>query len=272
METINEISREKAVKTVGDRIKTTLKTLEEERDIKILYAAESGSRAWGFASADSDYDVRFVYVRKPEWYLSINVENKRDVVELPIDSELDVVGWDLRKACKLLTKSNPSILEWLTSPIIYRNNQSMRRRCMNMMADHYLTTAGHYHYLNMAKKNYRGYLKSDRVRIKKYFYVLRPLLCVRWIEKYKTLPPMDFRELLEDTVDDDAVLMEVYELMARKRLGFESDFEARNELLNGFIDSELAKMDEIVPPGIARKDTLSGLDRIFRRELADAWS
>lgn len=100
------------------RIDTTLVDLEIRENIRILWAVESGSRAWGFPSPDSDYDVRFVYVRPLEWYLSLNPG--RDVVELPIVDELDVAGWDLRKALRLLVKANPALLEWLSSPIVYR--------------------------------------------------------------------------------------------------------------------------------------------------------
>ena len=94
--------------------------VEATENVTIFYACESGSRAWGFPSADSDYDVRFIYLRKPDWYLSIDVEDKRDVIERPINDELDISGWDLRKALKLLWKSNPPLLEWLVSPIVYK--------------------------------------------------------------------------------------------------------------------------------------------------------
>ena len=94
----------------SNTIRKRLTALESEQNIKVLLAVESGSRAWGFASANSDYDVRFIYIRNLDWYLDIAIEHKRDVIELPLDNDLDLVGWDVRKALKLLKKSNPSIL------------------------------------------------------------------------------------------------------------------------------------------------------------------
>src|SRR5580698_9021306 len=105
---------------IQQRVRDVLAQLEAERQVRVLFACESGSRAWGFASRDSDYDVRFLYVHRRDWYLS--VEARRDVIELPIAEDLDVSGWDLRKALRLLRKSNPPLLEWLKSPVVYRHD------------------------------------------------------------------------------------------------------------------------------------------------------
>lgn len=100
-----------------DTIRSRLDAIQASENVCIVYACESGSRAWGFPSADSDYDVRFIYVRPVEWYLSI--DDKRDVIECPVEDGLDINGWDLRKALRLSRKSNPPLLEWLGSPIVY---------------------------------------------------------------------------------------------------------------------------------------------------------
>ncbi len=100
-----------------NKIKIQLKKIEREHKVKILYAIESGSRVWGFASQDSDFDVRFIYVHHKDWYLSI--ESKRDVIEMPLEGDLDINGWDLTKALGLFRKSNPPLYEWLQSPIVY---------------------------------------------------------------------------------------------------------------------------------------------------------
>ncbi len=105
---------------VFQRVRTALAQVEAERNVRVLFACESGSRAWGFASRDSDYDVRFLYVHQRDWYLS--VEDRRDVIEQPIAEDLDVSGWELRKALRLLRKSNPPLLEWLKSPVVYRHD------------------------------------------------------------------------------------------------------------------------------------------------------
>ena len=149
-----------------------LAAIEREHGVGVVYACESGSRAWGFASPDSDYDVRFVYARDLDWYLSFDVERQRDVIECPIVDDLDCNGWDIRKALHLFTRTNGALLEWLHSPVGYVERghfaQSLRHlapRCFN-------ATALCYHYHHMARSNARGYLFTEEVRLKKYFYVL----------------------------------------------------------------------------------------------------
>ena len=104
---------------IRGEILSRLSSIESAQDVKILYACESGSRAWGFASPDSDYDVRFVYVHKRDWYLSFDVERQRDVIECSIEDDIDCSGWDLRKALQLFARTNGALLEWLNSPIRY---------------------------------------------------------------------------------------------------------------------------------------------------------
>src|SRR5262245_7291893 len=134
-------------------IQTRLSLIEQDEGIKILYACESGSRAWGFASSDSDYDVRFIYVRPRDSYLSIDIENQRDVVEQPLENALDINGWELRKALRLLRKSNPPLLEWLGSPIVYREVTDMAAAMRALVSRWYSPIACAHHYLHMAQGN-----------------------------------------------------------------------------------------------------------------------
>ncbi len=165
--------------SVKARIMEELTAIEQKHDVKVLFACESGSRGWGFASPDSDYDVRFLYVHRLEWYL--RVEAPRDVIELPINDELDIGGWELRKALQLMRKSNPTLLEWLDSPIVYRQDEVATQRLRELAHTFFLPQRGRHHYLSMAKKNFRGYLQDETVRFKKYLYGLRPLVAVvRW--------------------------------------------------------------------------------------------
>ncbi len=150
-----------------------LNEIENRENVKILLAVESGSRAWGFASPDSDYDVRFIYVRPREDYLRL--EKTRDVIELPIEGELDINGWDLDKTLRLLRASNPTLFEWLSSPIVYRETE-FARDFQGIMQQYFSSKRGLSHYLSMAGRNYREYLKGEKVKAKKYFYVLRPVL------------------------------------------------------------------------------------------------
>src|SRR5262245_54567602 len=175
------------------RILHELAGIEARFDVRVLFACESGSRGWGFASPDSDYDVRFVYVNQLPWYLT--VEPGRDVIEQPISGELDINGWDLRKTLQLLRESNPTLLEWLRSPIVYQQETAWAERLRALAEDGFSPVRGYHHYVSMAKKNLREHLYGEVVRYKKYLYVLRPLLAARWIREGRGVPPMRFAEL-----------------------------------------------------------------------------
>ncbi len=186
-----------------ETIRAHLGQIEADENIKVVYACESGSRAWGFPSVDSDYDVRFLYVRPVEWYLLI--DEKRDVVECPINEGLDINGWDLRKALQLFRKSNPPLLEWLGSPIVYLEKYSVAAKMRELASVYYSPSACLYHYLHMARGNFREYLKGEEVWVKKYFYVLRPILAMNWIEKELGVVPTDFNVLVEKLVTEPEV-------------------------------------------------------------------
>ncbi|AWH89702.1 nucleotidyltransferase domain-containing protein [Limnobaculum parvum] len=218
------------------RILNELEEIEKKFDVKVLYACESGSRGWGFASTDSDYDVRFIYVHKAEWYLT--VESGRDVIERPLDDELDISGWELRKALGLLKRANPTLLEWLDSPIVYREDSEFMDKFRALAVEHFSSLRARYHYLSMAKKNFRGYLQGDKVRLKKYLYVLRPLLAVKWIDERATVPPMPF-SLLLDIVEEPVLLDEICYLLEVKRANTESQYGEKLVKIHNFIEREL---------------------------------
>lgn len=222
-----------------ERVLQQLKEVEERFDVRVLYACESGSRGWGFASPDSDYDVRFLYVHPPEWYL--RVEAQRDVIELPIDDELDVSGWEWRKALGLLKGANPTLIEWLGSPIVYQQHDATIASLRAQLPLWFSPVRARWHYYSMAKKNFRGYLQGDTVRLKKYFYVLRPLLAVRWIEAGKGKPPMRFAELLDGTDLNFFLRREIDLLLEKKQRLGEAEYGDRLELIHAFIHSELLR-------------------------------
>ncbi|MBK8336710.1 MAG: nucleotidyltransferase domain-containing protein [Sterolibacteriaceae bacterium] len=224
---------------VRARVDAALDAIERSFDVRVVFACESGSRGWGFASPDSDYDVRFLYVHRLRWYLT--VEAQRDVIELPIDDELDIGGWELRKSLQLLRKSNPTLLEWLDSPVVYRADSEVAVRLRELGAHFFNPLKGRYHYLAMAKRNYREHLRSERVRHKKYLYVLRPLLAVRWIDAGRGMAPMRFADLVAGTVCDAEVIAEINDLLAIKMRAGEKEYGARRPLLNDLIESELAR-------------------------------
>ncbi|GMX61349.1 nucleotidyltransferase domain-containing protein [Paenibacillus elgii] len=245
--------------------------IERQEQVRILYACESGSRAWGFPSKDSDYDVRFLYVRPVEWYLSIF--DQRDVIERPISDKLDINGWDLKKALNLFRKSNPPLLEWLQSPIPYFEKYSAAERIRSISPLTFSPKSCMYHYLNMAKGNYREYLQGEQVKIKKYFYVLRPVLACEWIERFNAMPPMEFEMLVDRLVPEGSELKKVIrELVERKMAGDEMDYEPRINPINEYLEQ---KMNHFERAAVHLKSAEGGqageLDRLFRTVLSEVW-
>ena len=210
-----------------------LNEIEKEKQVKILYAVESGSRAWGFESKDSDYDVRFIYIHPLDWYLSI--ENRRDVIEYQTSDLLDINGWDVKKALKLFKNSNPPLYKWLHSPIVYLEKSNFSKKLRTLMPKFYSSAACTHHYLSMAKRNYKAYLSHPKVNVKKYFYVLRPILACMWIEKYKTMPPMEFEKLFEAQDLKSQFRENVRKLLKKKQSGEELDVQDRIKVINEFL-------------------------------------
>ncbi|MCA6939998.1 nucleotidyltransferase domain-containing protein [Pectobacterium polaris] len=247
------------------RVKLVLQDVEERYQVKVLYACESGSRGWGFSSPDSDYDVRFLYVHRPEWYL--RVEPQRDVIELPIDDELDVCGWEWRKALGLLKRANPTLIEWLDSPVVYQEDRETTSNLRAAVPTWFSPSKARWHYLSMARKNFRGYLQDEMVRLKKYFYVLRPLLAVRWIEAGKGMPPMRFSQLLAGTVDDPYLLAEIHQLLEIKQRSGEAEYGPRREAIHAFITQMLNDADNpaVLPDSQSVDDTM--LDALLYRTV-----
>lgn len=219
-----------------------LAEIEEKENVRILFAAESGSRAWGFASPDSDYDVRFIYVRKQEDY--VRVLPMRDVIEWQLDETLDINGWDIQKAMRLLLKSNPTLFEWSNSPIVYMTTPEWEN--LKVIINRYFSSkSGVYHYLHMARRNYREFLQMEQVKQKKYLYVLRPILACRWILRNQTPPPMEFESLVQAELDPK-LSPTVSGLLENKRRTSELGTVARIEPLNKYIESQLAELQNIV--------------------------
>ncbi|PAQ13489.1 hypothetical protein CD798_15485 [Bacillaceae bacterium SAOS 7] len=258
-----------------ERILSAINDIEKEHHVKILYACESGSRAWGFPSKDSDYDVRFIYVHKKKHYLSIDpvgVGKKRDVIELPIDDLLDMSGWELTKALKLFRKPNPPLLEWLHSPIIYYTAFSTVEQMKELENDVFAPHSCMYHYLNMARKNYREHLQRDQVKLKKYFYALRPVLAAKWIEQFNEFPPLEFLTLLEKMLPEGQVKNEVETLLQRKMAGDELDKEPPNLLINEFLSTDIARLEVYAKTmNLALPDPTEKLDGLFREALDEVW-
>ncbi|TQV74948.1 nucleotidyltransferase domain-containing protein [Aliikangiella marina] len=252
---------------IEQEIQKRITRAEEEHQVKVIYAVESGSRAWGFASPNSDYDVRFIYVHPKDWYVAVDLEDKRDVIEYPIVDEIDISGWDLRKALRLYKKSNPSFVEWLQSPIIYREVGSFARQARRLLESAYSLEKGIYHYRSMAKTNYRGYLRKEIVPLKKYFYVLRPLLSILWLESVRQPAPIEFsklRTMVENDVHlDDAIS----HLLERKKVALEKEMAPAIPIINDFIVSELERLEHFSEPSSSLVSGYEPLNNLFHQVL-----
>ena len=246
-----------------ERILEELKRIEDVEGVKIIMAVESGSRAWGFASPNSDYDVRFIYVRKKEEYLRL--EGIRDVIEWHLDDVLDINGWDLKKALQVIYKSNPTIFEWCASPIVYLEDVIFSQ-IKGLLPQYFSVKKSLFHYWHMADTNYREYLKGDMVRIKKYFYVLRPLLAAKWILDKRTAPPMLFEELV-DTELDLSLRPELNRLLAMKKTMPEVGLAPKIEIFNSYIERVMPEMKALAD---IQEDTIvtwEPLDQLFLKIL-----
>lgn len=261
-----------------EHIHKVLTQIEIDFDVKILYACESGSRSWGFPSKDSDYDIRFIYIHKKDWYLSI--DQKRDVIEIPKNDQisipihelLDVSGWELTKALKLFRKSNPPLLEWMNSSIVYYKAYSTIEKMRILDSAIFAPNSCLYHYLNMAKRNYYDFLQGQEVKIKKYFYVLRPILAAKWIEKFNSIPPIEFQKLVEEVVSEGEVKANINSLLIRKMAGDELNSEPKIVTINDFLLEEMVHLEEYAKSIIIKiPDPTEQLNQLFRETLDEVW-
>ena len=247
---------------VRAEIEATLTRIEIQHAVKVLFACESGSRGWGFASPDSDYDVRFIYVHQPDWYLT--VFPGRDVIELPVNEVYDVSGWDLRKALGLLRNGNATLVEWLSSPVVYRADQHFLNEVRSAAQQVDRPERAFHHYLHMATKNYREYLRGDLVRLKKYLYVLRPLLACLWIEQQRGPVPMRFQDLVDAIITDQNLKTAIAELLTIKRRAMESEQGLAMPAINRFLELHLARLNHGSAPARDEGQDFTVLDRLLR--------
>jgi len=247
-----------------------LAALEVAHGIRILHACEGGSRAWGFASADSDFDVRFVHVKPREWYVRVQeapTTGKASVVEhMSEDRVLDAVGWDLRKALLLLAKSNPSLLEHMHSPIVYRDTPE-GEELVALARRYFSPKRCLHHYLSMAWGTRAQHLGGERVRLKKYLYVLRPVLASRWIANGRGIAPVEFQRLVEHELPSDQRELRdaVAKLVSDKMAGDELGEAPAIPVLDAFLASELERLLALCDTLREPQPDMAPLDDYFRR-------
>lgn len=216
-----------------------LSQLETSKNIKILLAVESGSRAWGFPSPDSDYDVRIIYIHHSDWYLSIN--NKKDTIDYFHGELLDISGWKLRKTLRLISTSNATPFEWAQSPIVYQEVEGFRQQLLELSKQFFQPYHSINHYKGIAKNSY---LKNDfqkEIQLKKLFYVLRPLLAIHWIQTYSSIPPMNIFDLME-ALNNDPIKSKVLELIEIKSSVNEDFVYQIDPIIDEYIRSSFAEL------------------------------
>ena len=199
--------------TIVKDVQEHLAQIEKEHEVVILQAVESGSRAWGFPSPDSDYDVRFIYAHLKDWYIQLSEE--RDVIELPVNDELDIAGWDLRKALNLANSGNAVVQEWMISPIVYRQSASFVSLA-GLIDKAFNPIASYHHYRSMAKKAYAELEQVDQKVLKRFFYFARATLSAKWILEKLTMPSIVFSDLVNEVVSDESLAQKISQLVNQK--------------------------------------------------------
>ena len=246
-------------------IKERLLQIEKDKNIKILYACESGSRAWGFPSPDSDYDVRFFYVRPKDEYLSVT--EGKDQYDFPINDLLDINGWDIRKALRLMLKSNASPLEWLQSPIIYSEVDSFRKELLEVAAQHFIPKSTAHHYLGISKNLLEQGIVGEEFKIKKYFYVLRSLLSAKWIIEKNEVAPMEFHILMQQVQTDVELVEAVNILLEKKKVAMEGATTSIQPIIHDFVQKEFAQCEKNVQNIARPSNDKSELDVFFGKTI-----
>jgi hypothetical protein len=241
-----------------------LQVIETEKNVTILFAIESGSRAWGFHSPDSDYDVRFVYMHEKDWYLGI--EDNKDFIDLPVNEVFDVVGYDIRKMLRFFRTTNGKIYEWIQSPIVYQKHGSFLTDIRHLVTEYYSPKAGLHHYLGLTKNTLDNDLAGEQVRLKKYFYALRPVLAAAWIMQKNECPPMEFGHL-RTLITDKKLDAAIDKLLAKKVTVDEKYMAAPDPLVHQFIKSTFDLCSEYAKT-LDRKETdVTSLNTLFQKTI-----
>ncbi|WP_179021380.1 nucleotidyltransferase domain-containing protein [Winogradskyella forsetii] len=244
------------------KILEKLTQIEKDQNIEILFAVESGSRAWGFESPDSDYDIRFVYKHKKDWYLSL--WEQKDTIQFMTEDDLDGSGWEFRKALKLLAKSNASFLGWLLSPIVYRANGAFLKEIKTLAENNFNPVSGFYHYHSMSK-GFEETLDTDKMTLKSFFYAIRTALCANWIYKKESIPPVLFTELY--AIIDEKFHSAINDLIDLKSREIEKSNEPVDAVLIQLVRDIVKENNSIKDNLINKKSNPEEFNTFFLNEI-----
>lgn len=252
---------------MNNKIKQYLAKIEEEKGVKILLACETGSRAWGFPSPDSDYDIRIIYTHKKDWYLSLN--EKRDSIDLMFENnEIDITGWNLKKSLKLLAKSNAALLERIQSPIIYQYDKAFLDEMRVLAQNYYSRIATIHHYLSMAKNFLEEIEEKEEYKLKKFFYALRSTIACKWILEKEEVPPIEFIKMMNGLDLSPLLIKRIEELILLKATISESYRHQGEEALVLFIKSTIGEADEKRKELSSAKGNIDELNSFFLKTLS----
>ncbi len=243
-------------------IKQKLQEIKKNHEVKIYYACESGSRAWGFPSPNSDYDVRFIYSHGLDWHLSLR--DRKESIELPIEEQLDISGWEIKKTLQLLSKSNVPLLEWLQSPLVYQVDTQFLNDLRALSYLFFSPIATMYHYLNLSKKYFAYGQEGKPFKLKQYFYALRAAIAGKWIREQGTMPPTELPKILNIVATDD-ISQRIHELIAIKSVQNEDYRHPVEPSLNDFLQETLLENTAVANTLPPAKGDMDALENFYRR-------
>ncbi len=264
---------------IQQQINTLISRIETKCTIKILYVCEAGSRAWGLSSEMSDFDVRFIYIHPYDWYLSI--DQNRDVIDNNSigvfereEKRIDVSGWELSKALRLFRKSNPSLLEWLHSNIVYYNRYSTIERMKSLESEVFSAKSCLHHYVSMANRNANKYLNGERTpSVKEYLNIFRPLFISMWISEERSFPTLEFQSLLNGIGVPFDIHHDILFIMKEKKVGNKTIQNVCHNRLRLFIENQLTQLKELLPTIIdTGKNPTVQLNQLFRDSLKEVFN
>lgn len=243
-------------------IQTILTNIEQKKKIKILYVCETGSRAWGFPSPDSDFDMRFVYMHERDWYL--NLSQRKDTIEI-MDGDLDITGWDLKKCLTLLKKSNAPLIERFQSPIEYYAAPDFKDDFKKLVESYYSPIAVFYHHHSLAKKFWEELKDKEAYKLKSVFYLVRSLLSCNWIMEDNSVLPMEIFGLMQYTTDEQKEKLN--ELITLKATVGEKYLHPKDAALNEWITTWFEKVETSKGKLKGNKTNMAQLNEFFLKML-----
>lgn len=255
---------------IRENILKKLHETEIHYNVKIPFAIESGSRSWGFPSPDSDYDCRFIYLHEKNYYLS--VLEKKDYIQYASDEIYDINGWDLKKAIQHILKSNATVFEWLSSNDIYICDNYFREQMQNLANLFFNPVAISYHYLNIAKNKLNEIIAEDESKLKKYFYILRPIANLNFIYIHKKMPYMEYDITLKEAMPDAEIFDIIQELKSLKSVSDESFLINRHDKLIDYFTKEIELFEnQLKDMKFTKNRNYEPADEVFRNLIEKMW-